>query len=452
MPSTPSATLDSIASCFEGILPATICSCSADGMPNVTYLSIVHRIDDAHVGLSYQFFNKTRTNVLENPRVQVIVVSPETADQYRLDLQYERTEAEGPVFQRMSTRLAAVASQTGMSQIFKLRGVDVYRVLEIRSVNAEAGAEAGPPPEYLARIESVTEQLAACADLDALLEAALERLSTLFGYAHSFVMVPDEDGARLYTIASRGYDTSGIGSEVWTGEGMLGVAAARRMIVLTTSMTRERVLSRAVRSSIERRGHDHLLEREIPLPGLPHIEIQVVVPLVARGALLGILCIQSPEIGRFRADDERVMQIVARHLAASMATLWSPLPPEPHPAAGASPAAAKATSGATSTMTHYQSDDSIFIDDAYLIKGVAGRILWKLLRSHDQEGRVQFTNREIRLDASLKLPDIKDNLEARLILLRRRLDDRCWFVKLVPEGRGKLRLEIRRRLVLVERP
>ena len=452
MPSTPSATLDSIASCFEGILPATICSCSADGMPNVTYLSIVHRIDDAHVGLSYQFFNKTRTNVLENPRVQVIVVSPETADQYRLDLQYERTEAEGPVFQRMSTRLAAVASQTGMSQIFKLRGVDVYRVLEIRPVNAEAGAEAGPPPEYLARIESVTEQLAACADLDALLEAALERLSTLFGYAHSFVMVPDEDGARLYTIASRGYDTSGIGSEVWTGEGMLGVAAARRMIVLTTSMTRERVLSRAVRSSIERRGHDHLLEREIPLPGLPHIESQVVVPLVARGALLGILCIQSPEIGRFRADDERVMQIVARHLAASMATLWSPLPPEPHPAAGASPAAAKATSGATSTMTHYQSDDSIFIDDAYLIKGVAGRILWKLLRSHDQEGRVQFTNREIRLDASLQLPDIKDNLEARLILLRRRLDDRCGFVKLVPEGRGKLRLEIRRRLVLVERP
>ena len=80
------ATLDAIASCFEGILPATICSCAADGTPNVTYLSIVHRLDEWHVGLSYQFFNKTRRNVLENPMVQVIVVSPETGDQYRLDL------------------------------------------------------------------------------------------------------------------------------------------------------------------------------------------------------------------------------------------------------------------------------------------------------------------------------------------------------------------------------
>ena len=110
--SSVSAALDAIASCFEGIVPATICSCAADGTPNVTYLSIVHRLDEWHVGLSYQFFNKTRTNVLDNPMVQVIVVSPETADQYRLDLQYERTEVEGPVFQRMSTGLAAVAAQT----------------------------------------------------------------------------------------------------------------------------------------------------------------------------------------------------------------------------------------------------------------------------------------------------------------------------------------------------
>jgi hypothetical protein len=253
-PSVP-ATLDAIASCFEGVVPATICSCAADGTPNVTYLSIVQRLDEWHVGLSYQFFNKTRKNVLENAMVQVIVVSPETADQYRLDLQYERTEVEGPAFDRMSTRLAAVASQTGMSEVFTLRGVDVYRVLDLRSVNAEMQAEAAPIRQYLADVEFLTGQLATCLDLDSLLDTALTSLATLFGYAHAFVMIPDEADQRLYTIASRGYDASGVGSEVWLGDGMLGVAAQRRMIVRTTSMTRDVVFSRAVRASIEQSGY-----------------------------------------------------------------------------------------------------------------------------------------------------------------------------------------------------
>jgi adenylate cyclase len=443
--SVPSA-LDAIASCFEGIVPATICSCASDGTPNVTYLSIVNRLDEWHVGLSYQFFNKTRKNVLANPMVQVIVVSPATADQYRLDLQYERTEVAGPFFDRMSTRLAAVAAQTGMSQVFTLRGVDVFRVLDCRPVNAEARAEAAPLREYLAHVEALTEQLAACLDLDSLLETTLANLASHFAYSHAFVMIPDETGQRLYTIASRGFDASGVGSETWLGDGILGVAAERRTIVRTTSLTRDVVLSRAVRSSIGQLGQGQL-EQEIPLPGLPNVESQVVAPLVAHGELLGILCVQSDQVGRFLMDDERVLQIVGRHLAASMAVLRSRTPAA-HPAEpGRLP---PPSTGVTSTIKHYQSDDSVFVDDSYLIKGIAGRILWKLLRTYDSEQRVQFTNREIRLDASLQLPDIKDNLEARLILLRRRLAEKSEVLRLVPDGRGRFRLDVRRPLILVE--
>lgn len=441
------AMLDAIASCFEGIVPATICSCAANGTPNVTYLSIVHRLDEWHVGLSYQFFNKTRKNVLENPMVQVIVVSPERGDQYRLDLQYERTEIEGSVFDRMNARLAAVASQTGMSQVFTLRGVDVYRVLDCRPVNAEIQAEAAPHRQYLAHVESLSDQLATCLDLDSLLQTALTNLATLFGYAHAFIMIPDEAGQRLYTVASRGYDASGVGSEVWLGDGMLGVAAQRRTIVRTSSVTRDVVFSRAVRSAIEESGNCHL-EQEIPLPGLPHLESQVGAPLVAHGELLGILCLQSDEVGRFLLDDERVVQIVGRQLAASMAALRN-RPPADHPA-DLLRRVSQPSAGVTSTIKHYQSDDSIFVDDAYLIKGMAGRILWKLLRIYDSEQRVQFTNREIRLDESLGLPDIKDNLEARLILLRRRLADKADVLRLSPEGRGRFRLDVRHTIVLVD--
>ena len=65
---------------------------------------------------------------------------------------------------------------------------------------------------------------------------------------------------------------------------------------------------------------------------------------------------------------------------------------------------------------------------------------------------MEFTNKEIRLDASLHLPDFKDNLEARLILLRRRLQDNCDFFQIVPTGRGRFQIDVKRRLRLESLP
>jgi adenylate cyclase len=442
--------LEGIASCFEGIIPASICTCSTDGTPNMTYLSVVHRIDSHHVGLSYQFFNKTRENMVHNPFVQVVVVSPSNLRQYRLDLRYERTETEGAVFDRMKTRLDAVASQTGMSQVFRLHGVDIFQVLDCRPMNAETQGEGLLRADYLPQIEEFTARLAACDDgLESVVNTSLDALSALFGYDHSFLMVPDEEGKRLFTVGSRGFDESGIGSEAWIGEGILGVAAERQEVVRTTSFGRDVTYSNAIRSAVRGRGEDSLLEREIALPGLPEVQSQLVVPLVAHDRLFGILCLQSATVGRFLSDDERVVRIAARQMAASMALLERVESAEPRPVHRPQRASRPAGS---STVKRYKADDSIFIDDAYLIKGIAGRILWKLLQSYTLNGRVDFTNKEIRLDASLQLPVFKDNLEARLILLRRRLKDRCSFINLNQVGRGHFHLEVQRQLTLEEMP
>ncbi|MBA4741778.1 MAG: GAF domain-containing protein, partial [Azoarcus sp.] len=113
-------------------------------------------------------------------------------------------------------------------------------------------------------------------------------------------------------------------------------------------------------------------------------------------------------------------------------------------------AEAVAVAGTPVEVRRYAENDSVFLDGEYLIKGVAGAILWTMLRDHTEQGRVRFSNRELRLDPRIRLPDLSDNLEARLILLRRRLDEHDACVRLVSAGRGLLRLEVHRPLRLVE--
>jgi adenylate cyclase len=127
----PEIALSDIRSCFEGLVPSIIATAAADGTPNATHLSKVHFVDDTHVALSNQFFSKTMRNLAENPRASVLVIQPLVFDCYRLTLQYERTERRGPLFDQLSRDIDAIAALTGMSDVFKLKSADVYRVIEI---------------------------------------------------------------------------------------------------------------------------------------------------------------------------------------------------------------------------------------------------------------------------------------------------------------------------------
>jgi adenylate cyclase len=101
-------------------------------------------------------------------------------------------------------------------------------------------------------------------------------------------------------------------------------------------------------------------------------------------------------------------------------------------------------------IRHYTENDSVFLNGDYLIKGVAGSIFRVLVLDYTEKGRCHFSNRELRLDARIRLPDISDNLEARLILLSRRLVERNAPLRIEKTGRGRFQLRVDGPLRLVE--
>ena len=450
-------TVDCIRRCLEGAIPATMTTCAADGTPNVALLSQVEYVDAAHVALSYQFFNKTRANVLANPRAQMLLTDPLSGATYRLDIEYLRTETAGALFERMKAKLAGIASHFRMTGIFRLLGSDVYRVHGIAQLNAAAE----PPLErcLLAALRRGSERLRDCADLDALLDAALHALAHDFAIRHAMILLLDTASQRLYAVASNGYEDSGVGGEIALGEGVVGVAAQARAPIRIGHMTSEYGYGRAVRDAARADCAD-VPDTEIALPGLPASRSQMAVPIVAFTQLLGVLFVESPQDSRFGYDDEDALVALTAQLALSMQQLSGAGQQlsGPQPAAQSTPqpaadtialAAATAPAGQPAEVRYYAENNSVFIDGDYLIKGVAGAILWALLRDFHDRGRSAFSNRQLRVDPRIRLPELSDNLEARLILLTKRLAERDACVRIEKCGRGQFHLCVNRPLTLV---
>jgi len=429
-------TIDAIRNCLEGVVPSTIATCDRHGVPNASLLSQVHYVDASHVALTYQFFNKTRRNILENPYAAVQVVDPVTTAEYELTLRYLHTETSGPLFESMKAKLAGIASHAGMQNVFMLRGADVYKVLGIEAV---AGAAPPPParPSLLPEVRRTCERLAGSGDLTEIIDQTLAALGNSFGIDHAMVLMLDEAGESLYTVASRGYTTSGVGFEVSLGDGVIGVAARERIPIRICHLTSDYSYSRAI-------GAGTASNKEIPFPGLDEPHSQMAVPIVAGSRLIGVLFTESSQDMRFSYEDEDAVATLAAHLAALIPALTR----GSTAADGAPGDTCPAPSGQPAIIRHYAADDSVFIGHDYLIKGVAGAIFRKLVRDHVTDGRCDFTNRELRLAPEIRLPEAAENLEARLLLLQRRLAERSDIVRIEKTGRGRFRLQVQRPLLL----
>ena len=388
------------------------------------------------------------------------VVDPDTQQGWELRLRFSRSETAGPLFDRMALRIEAIASYCGMKGVFKLLAADVYEVVSVRKVPEEPGQPSlverrTPDAVFTMRaLQDLSQRIDRADGLEPLIDAILQGLDDIFGFTHSAILLPGEQPGTLVTIATHGYAENGAGAEARFGEGIAGLVAEAMKPIRIAGLMRGMLYAYASHFRATEHGWCPP-ERRVALPGLANPESQLGVPLIVRGELVGVLCIESEIPYRFHEDDRATIELLGSYLAIAIQNAVLREARADDEADDAPAVAAVATAAPTRAareVTFYRSDECVLVDGEYLIRGLPAKLLWKLLGAHAGEGRSEFTNRELRLDKSLQLPAYKDNLETRLLLLRRRLEQKCPDIRLAPTGRGRFVLELAAPIALAERP
>ncbi|MBL7688555.1 MAG: GAF domain-containing protein [Bdellovibrionaceae bacterium] len=433
--------LSQIDFCFHGVVPSKIATCSRDGIPNAAYISHIYRVDDKHVASSFQFFNKTRRNLLENPYAAIQVRDPVSLHPYLLKVKYIRSEESGPVFEQMSLKLDVIASHEGMGGIFRLRAADIYEVLEVTDLgpsfpNSHEFESQGQQQsnEDLDLIRVISDHLSRIKSLEELLDCSMGVLHRYLGWRHGILLLSDSRSQVLVTHATYGYAEAGVGSEVKYGQGLVGVCALRRRLCQIGGIREAFRYSKAMIRSTEEAN----ASEKIPFPGLKNPASQMAAPILSQDDLLGVLMVESDAKESWDSRDQFFISVMTNLLGLGIRALNQP---ESSMAQGRA-ADVKSVVGQNWTFRYLPDEEQMFVNNAYLIRNIPAKILKYLLDVYLKTKRTEFSNLELRTVKELNLPGIKDNLEARLILLRKRLDEHQAGVRLRSTGRGKFSLEV----------
>ena len=131
------------------------------------------------------------------------------------------------------------------------------------------------------------------------------------------ILVPAEEAGVLVTIATRGYPENGAGAEVRFGEGIAGMVAEARKPIRISGLMRGMLYAFAMHQQAPARRRP-APPASIPLPGLPNPESQLGVPLLVRGELVGVLCLESEVPYRFHEEDKASIELLGSYLAIAI--------------------------------------------------------------------------------------------------------------------------------------
>jgi signal transduction histidine kinase len=137
-------------------------------------------------------------------------------------------------------------------------------------------------------------------------------LERSYGLKHTMLLFPDNIKETLIVFASRGFSESGIGAETPFGQGIIGMVASKKKKIRIAGISKYRQYAYAATNS------DGIANDVFNLPGLPDVESQLAIPLLANEELIAVLSIESSDHDFFSKDDENFLQSLSQQMALSI--------------------------------------------------------------------------------------------------------------------------------------
>jgi len=157
--------------------------------------------------------------------------------------------------------------------------------------------------DSLARIYSFGQRLATASTRVQVVTSTLDFLVEQFDFELSSILLADEDGT-LVIAGLRGPYHQGqfeIGARLTSDEGLIGWAAENRRPLLVADVKTD---ARYVEA-------------------FPGTQSELAVPILFSGNVLGIINVESQQVGFFDDEDRQLLEVVANHLAIALSNLAS---------------------------------------------------------------------------------------------------------------------------------
>ena len=346
--------LRSIRASLQGVIPSPFATCSADGMPNVIYLSLVAYVDAERVAISRQFLSQDA----REPRREPVRAGARRRSRDR------RAARARPALPPHRDRGRDVRVDAGQPRRGRVADRDGRRVPPARRrrlprpalrVPRRARARRLPrPADLLEPLEHVARRLVPCTSYEEVARVALEALDDQLGLAHAILLAHDARAGpalRGRELRLRGLGGRRRGRARATGSS----ARPRRGGAWSCSPTSPR--SRTMASAVTRSGRGARSARD-PAPRPAGARSAAAVPLLVGDDVLGVLYLESERAAAFVGAWEPALRLLGAHLAAALAARGGVRAEDPH---ARGDRARPSPGGPELEVTYYQADDTVLV-------------------------------------------------------------------------------------------